>query len=149
MRHIWILLAMGAALLSACSPSYRTDYQYIPPLKETGRSCANNCLVAKTNCNLACTTQEAQCYRRVQLQDSMDDSLYRGGYWNNGIALSASPGMGYGGMYGGGYNTTVCRADACLGSCEESYQKCFTDCGGKVTSREVCIAHCPNGKVSH
>jgi hypothetical protein len=139
-----LLLVIGCVMmLAACGPQYSTEYRYFPPKDKAAKACAEACLPHKTNCDLACTMQQQQCYQRARMQDDMDDFLYRTAYWRAGMGYGAGMGFGYRtGMYSN--RSAFCRADVCFGSCLSTYHQCFTQCGGKIEEHTVCTANCPS-----
>jgi hypothetical protein len=57
----YILPLVMSLVLAACGPSYHTEYEIVPPQTETGRFCANNCLLAQQSCRQGCQMQGTHC----------------------------------------------------------------------------------------
>ena len=130
-------------MLAACSPQYATQYRYFAPETNKGKGCANNCLMNKTNADLACTLQQQQCYQRARAQEQFDEFLYRSSYYGNGIGMSAYRPS----YFPSSTAYTFCRADTCFDTTLQTYHQCFSACGGKITEETVCVAHCPEPRI--
>lgn len=130
MKNLWLVLPL---LLAACGPQMRTNYQLFPPKTESGRLCANNCLLMSNTCVTNCRAMARQCA-------SVD--------YDSGLGIGAGSGWGYrGGFVGAGFSRPLSGAECSSRSCEESClaaaRQCHTNCGGTVTSQTVCVANCP------
>src|SRR5688572_29762132 len=65
-------LLILAVLLASCGPMYQTNYEIVPPQSETGRMCANNCLLSKSYCEQSCRMEQSHCESRARLESRND-----------------------------------------------------------------------------
>jgi hypothetical protein len=142
----WPLAAL--ALLVGCGPlepQYQTDYELIAPQSSTGKMCANNCLMAQTNCRQSCQLQEQSCQQMERLQDENDYLHERHEYeeyvrmrTRQGKPIKRSPPsrhMGFSGF-------SQCESLSCMNQCDQSFNICYGNCGGQVIPHKRCVANC-------
>jgi hypothetical protein len=62
----YILLAITALLLTACSPKYEIKTHYTPPTDKEGRVCIQNCEVKRETCQSHCNQKQNQCLSQTK-----------------------------------------------------------------------------------
>jgi hypothetical protein len=132
MKKFKLLILIG--LLSGCGPVYQTDYQMVPPQSETGRQCANNCLLSKQNCEQTCQIQEMSCEERGRLQSRNEYLEY--------VAVQHAAGQPVTRREHEFQQYYNCSSNYCVASCGENYRMCHTNCGGQVVPHTYCTAFC-------
>jgi len=130
----WFMLA-AALLFSGCAPIYETTYQFQPPPTHSGRMCANNCLLAKQNCQQSCQIQQQQCEEIERLRAQSDYQSYLNQQLREGRPAKKDVGS----FYRGGYR---CQASGCEDDCDENHRLCHSNCGGQVIPLTTCTAFC-------
>jgi len=129
-----ILFAAALLMLSACGPMYQTDYQIVPPPTETGRMCANNCLLSRQNCQQSCTIQSNQCDQINRLDAERDYNEYVRRRTKEGKEIKRSLSS---------FSGNACNEDYdCEERCESNFHLCHTNCGGQVIPHTYCAANC-------
>lgn len=117
------------ATLVGCGPIYDTRYDLIPPPDEGGRFCVVECERIQMECRQGEERNYHNCNRNAQdAQAQYQHCLNK----NNNDSkkcrhLSAHP---------------YCPP-ANYANCDNSYRRCFQNCGGQVHSRQVCVFNCP------
>lgn len=124
-------------LVVACGPVYETQYQIVPPKTETGRMCANNCLLMQQNCQQSCAMQDQQCAitNKLQAQNDYQQYVIERQKANKPIKKTAND------FY---YSSSCSNSDSCGQNCASSYRICHTNCGGQVIQNTVCTFNCNN-----
>lgn len=135
-------------LLASCGPpqpQYRTDYELIAPSSSTGKMCANNCLLAQTNCRQSCQLQEQSCRQIEQLQQENNYLQERREYdeyvqsrTREGKRIKRSPPSRHGGFS----SFSQCDTLQCEAQCDQSFNICYGNCGGKVIPHTICVENC-------
>lgn len=115
--------------LAGCGPVYETRVELTPPpASEASAACLAGCEVQRSACIQRMDEQFALCRSRAQLD-----------------ALSCRSSSRFGHVDRWGY-PYACVVPICLNdraSCEAGFQACYEGCGGRVTSRRVCVERCP------
>lgn len=128
-----VILTCALFLLSSCGPIYDTSYEIVPPRSETGRMCANNCLLAQQNCRQNCQIQEKQCQEIAQLRAQSSYYNYVNQQQREGRPITRNESDFY--HYSGCSNS-------CEEACGNDYRICHTNCGGVVIPHTTCTAFC-------
>jgi len=121
-------------LVASCGPQYRTTYEVVPPPTETGRMCANNCLLSQQNCQQTCHMQDQQCQQIQHLQARNDYLAYVNEQQRTGKPIKKSE--------NNFYSSYACQSSACEANCGSAYQICHTNCGGQIIPHTYCTANC-------
>lgn len=126
-----IVLLITTLCLSGCGPQYQTTYSYIPPHSHYGRSCVNQCLNNRSNCNSQCQTNYQSCKTNANILAMPQYLLYikAKNDANQPAYRSISDFADYSGC------STYC-------GCTSTYRSCFTNCGGSVLANTQCVAFC-------
>jgi hypothetical protein len=121
-------------LLSGCGPIYNSSYSFEQPKTFSGKQCSNTCLQNRTSCQMQCNTQNESCRSNARQAALAAYVLYVA----NKEEQQKNP-----------HKTIDDFADYsnCNSSCgcEETYNQCFSNCGGIITENRQCVAFC--GKV--
>lgn len=130
MKPALALLAL-ATLLTACGPTYRTNYNLLPPATQSGQLCAMNVKSMSDVCVANCQMMGRSCRN------------YGPG---GGIGLGYGRREGF--IAGGGYNDTLlddrdCSTVQCESNCLAAARTSHLSCGGSVTRQTVCTSNCP------
>lgn len=129
------LLVCVTFLLAACGPQYRTDYLLTPPPTQSGRMCANNCLLVKQQCWQSCAMQQGSCEAIARLAARNEYLEYVNQRQREGKEIKRTENSFY--------RSGNCRdGDYCSAQCENNHHFCHVNCGGQVQERTYCVAHC-------
>ena len=141
-----VLLAVG--LLSACStePVYQSRYDLTPPATESGRQCTVGC---ETN-RLLCEQRNDERIARCEEQADRAFTLCTEDVDRRMSACISGLKSKYGSRwatYESHCTATVansCYRQSCStqSSCDSGYRGCFSNCGGDVQTRSVCVRNC-------
>lgn len=112
------ILGIVLVAIIGCGPMYETQFFYTPPDSPQGQVCASQCEMNKINCEQLEDMRKENCEYRAR-QEYEDCLRYR---------------------YDDYCYEESCSAD--YTRCERMYNSCYTACGGKVTSQQVCVAFC-------
>jgi len=127
------LLTCMLLMLSSCGPLYETTYEMVPPNTESGRMCANNCLLSQQNCRQNCQFQQNQCLEIERLRAQSAYLSYANEQQRQGRPVTRNENDFY-------------RVSGCDKSCEDAcgndYRICHTNCGGAVVPHTACTAFC-------
>lgn len=130
-----LILCLTATLLFGCGPQYQTQSTFVPPATETGRMCANNCLLSKQNCQQSCSLQQSNCEMRARLEADNDYLQYVNERQREGKQLKKSRSDFSG--------SSVCpEVETCQNQCESNHRLCHSNCGGQVIDKTICVANC-------
>jgi hypothetical protein len=133
MKHaISLWLVLFTIFLTACAPHMVTEYQIVPPQSESGRFCANNCLMMKDNCEQNCWAQQQDCESQKRMEGHIDYLTYLAS--RNGKPVKKTPSD----FRGSGW----CDDSGCQARCTQNYNICHTNCGGQVIPHTYCSAFC-------
>lgn len=109
--------------LSGCGPVYKTVYSYRPPASPQGQICI-----------MQCDNIKRQCYTH-------EDFRVRACEDENRIAR-----LEYERCASMGYDRCWDRSAFCNSGnywyCDEEYRICYQNCGGFISSREICVSGC-------
>jgi len=130
-KYMLFSVLFACFLLSGCGPIYNSSYSFEQPKSFSGKQCSNTCLQNRTNCQMQCNTQNEQCKNNAR-QAAMPTYVL---YLANKIEKSKGP-----------HKTIDDFADysGCNASCgcEETYNQCFSNCGGVIKENRQCVAFC-------
>ncbi|MDX2112131.1 MAG: hypothetical protein SFW63_00105 [Alphaproteobacteria bacterium] len=135
MQRIFSWIVIASLALSACGPVYETTYHFTPPPTQSGRMCANNCLLSKQNCEQQCHIQQQQCEEIERLRAQSDYQSYLNQQLREGRPAKKDISQ----FYRGGY---ACAASSCDESCDATHRLCHSNCGGQVIPTTTCTAFC-------
>ncbi len=133
-------------LLASCGPpqpEYRTDIELVAPRTESGRYCANNCLSTQQMCYHSCSAQQQNCTQmnaiqeqnnRLQAKIDYDDYVRERTRQGKEIKRNISSFRQY--------NSVDCDDNECKTQCDDSFNICYGNCGGKVIPHIQCVANC-------
>ncbi|MEQ9115447.1 MAG: hypothetical protein RLN62_01480 [Rickettsiales bacterium] len=163
----YLLILFVAFVASSCGPIYKTKYNYISPTTSSGKMCVNKCTSAKSQCNSACYNTYNACnaqmetrakndyehYLRTQCYDSERTAWYadpngkkRDNYdmKQTGYTEKTTQRKCHGNKKLRDFRTYECSSQKtnCLAGCRNDYDGCYTNCGGRITSHQECIAFC-------
>lgn len=131
----FILLFLITFILTACGPIYQTNYSYVPPKDFRGRQCINNCLEDKSMCNLHCSRVYQRCRSDAQAVAFPQYKQYvrEQRRLHKPVIQTVDDFADY----------SACTSDC---GCDNTYRQCYSNCGGKVIAKQVCIAFCKQPK---
>lgn len=158
------LLAVPALilLLTSCGttgPQYRNQYVYAPPASAEGRTCVAVCRGNRQQCIGNSRSRSRQC---AEDQDEAQKQCFRqaGANYRNclrrtppGTTASARRLQDTHRSYcrtSLNSDRTRCNSSRSLapstcrrgGNCNARYRSCYRQCGGRVTTRRVCVRNC-------
>jgi hypothetical protein len=141
MKFIKLISSMVMILwLSACGPQYKTVYDMTPPEDRQGRMCLNQCMESKTYCEQVehqGKLQETQiCLAEAKVRADIDYDSYIHYQKKGDLPVEKA--------YRDFYHPGQCSGNKGLYSprCESNYRQCFTNCGGIVRERTICVSGC-------
>ncbi len=117
------LVLLFVVLLAGCGPVYRTEYSYQPPQDPQGR----NCLMQCENMRMQCRTNEDYRLRSCEDQNRIARLEY-----DNCMAMKYDRCRD---------NSTYCGSSD-YERCDMDYRLCYQNCGGIISSREICVYGC-------
>lgn len=120
-KYYWTILLL---FISGCGPQYSTTYSYVRPTTEHGQSCIFQC----ENSRLQCSQNEDLKLENCESREREERLSYDLCVEKNGQKKCSSPSMRF--CY---RNNSICK---------ESYNQCYSSCGGTVTSNTVCVSNC-------
>ncbi len=133
MRAAVIIAFFMAFGLTGCGPQYQTSYLYQPPPSAGARQCIAQCQGQRDYCRErvqdryeSCRSQrrqEAYYEYRAYLRE-MERERKRPVY-----SLSS-------------FDRSYQCSSSNSGQCTNSYNECYQNCGGRVTTRTVCVSNC-------
>lgn len=146
MKFLKFLPCALFALLAACGPpqpQYQTTIELVAPASEMGRMCGNNCLLSQQNCKQSCGMQQQSCFQTQALQQQNDRLQARQEYddyvrdrTRDGKPIKRDISSFQ------SYNTLNCDTSQCQAQCDQSFNICYSNCGGKVIPHTSCVANC-------
>lgn len=133
-RHNRTILLVGLLIVSsfsliACGPVYRTTYDYIPPADTSGKQCLNQCLSIRELCRSSAENRASQ--ERAACQQNATFAY---------VACMATAKTDSERSRCSAHSS--CDRAADTSSCDHEYRLCYQNCGGTVTSRQVCVSGC-------
>lgn len=133
MKKIFSLLLSLCALLTltACGPIYKTNYSYIPPQNGMGKMCAAQCVQGKNACQQSCEVTKNTCQLRAHQDALAKFQIYKQDRLRQGkkVALNVSA-----------FDNSYSCNQSC--ACEDTFNTCYSTCGGQVITKKVCVAFC-------
>lgn len=119
------------AAITGCSPVYETKSVLHPPKTKQGKQCVNRCMLRKSKCQKSCAWRHEQCmhYQKVQAKHRYHRYVKQQREKGHRIKRSEKSFVDWQ------------KCDTQCG-CTKNYHKCYTLCGGAVTSKRVCTKHC-------
>lgn len=119
-------------LLSACGPIYQTTYSYIPPASDTGKMCATQCQQNQSMCQQLCNSRADTCQSNARSQAMYAYEEYKSEQISQGQPVTET--------LNDFYDDSQCSNMNC--GCSDSYNSCFTTCGGQIIPKSTCVAFC-------
>lgn len=129
-----LTMFIAAAVLSACDPVYKSEYQYITPPTPQGQVCANHCLDVLYSCTDYCQVKERECRRTAARNAEAKYFLYLA----RQKAEGKEPEMDQEDFF----DDSHCGNTWCQSECESGRYICHVNCGGQVQNTRVCTAFC-------
>ncbi|MGF1547206.1 MAG: hypothetical protein ACFCUG_07750 [Thiotrichales bacterium] len=127
---VWLIgwVALMSAL-AGCGPVYKTVYHFEPPRDDNGIRCVLQCEETLRECSVAEDLRDENCRREQQVAE-LEHQRCRD------LARAA------------GRKDDVCPRSyvSCVGGrharCDENYRRCYENCGGQISSQQVCSMFC-------
>ncbi|AHF04986.1 membrane protein [Marichromatium purpuratum 984] len=124
-----VFLATLAVALVACGPVYRTEYSYVPPADRAGKQCLNQCLNMRAMCRSQAESRAANARADCERNAMINYTACMATAKSDSERSKCSA-------------TSYCSQDADTRQCEEEYRLCYENCGGTVSSYQVCEYGC-------
>lgn len=128
---LFLVVVLTGGFLSACSPVYQTNYNYVAPKSWKGKQCANRCLRDRSYCRARCQSSNQSCRNTANLE-AMPAYL---SYMEEQKKLGFSPTRDVSSFADYSNCTDHC-------GCESTYRECYANCGGQVIANTQCVAFC-------
>lgn len=131
-KYILFILSLSLFfILSGCGPMYDNSYSFEQPKTASGKQCANTCLQNRTNCQMQCNAQNESCKTNAR-QAALPTYVL---YLANKEEQAKKPHKTLDDFA----NYSTCNSSC---NCEETYNQCFSNCGGIITEHRQCVAFC-------
>ncbi len=132
-KYYCVLAVTLLAFIQGCaSPKYETFYDFQPPQTSEGRACIFQCENTKMQCEQLDQMRIANCGDRADIDFQRCTDRAKAEY-----DRCKASGKQY--CAEARCEKTTCSSS---GQCDTQYQRCYTTCGGKVTSETRCVANC-------
>jgi hypothetical protein len=131
----WLLVIfLLTIILQACAtnPQYQTFYHYNPPKTTDGRACLFQCETTKMQCEQLDQMRADNCRERAELNFQRCSDRAQADYYrckNSGEKYCSQKSCARG----------TCNSS---GQCDTQYNRCYSICGGQVTSETRCVSNC-------
>lgn len=119
------LFGIGMMTLVGCGPMFQTQYTYVPPSSETGRTCVFQCENSRYQCQQLEEMRKERCEEDARREQERCQ-------WQ--LAMRGKEEKWY------DCPTASCSADT--ERCDGMYRSCYQSCGGRVDAKTVCVANC-------
>lgn len=140
--NLSLLVALMSFILVGCGgPRFQTVYDMSPPPDLQGRMCVNQCLDSKAYCERSELQLRIEQKKICLLQEehrshaAYEDYLFH--QKEKGEKVEKS--------YQDFFHRYACNhisEGLHSPSCESNYRSCYSNCGGRVTTRTFCVANC-------
>jgi hypothetical protein len=133
-KHTWLVAIPLTLFIQACAgPQYKTFYSYDPPKTSEGRACIFQCENTKVQCEQLAQMRVDNCQDRAELNFQRCADRAQADY--DRCKASGEDKICF---------KKDCGRGACnpSGQCDNQYQRCYSTCGGQVTSETRCVANC-------
>lgn len=122
-----------AALVSGCGPQYKTEYSYVRPTTPEGQSCVFQCQNSELLCNQNLNLKVESCESRASASQLTYDLCVKN---NEGKSAEDKAACSF-----PTYEFCGNERDNHQ-SCKITYNQCYANCGGEVSSETICTANC-------
>jgi len=123
-RLVTGILSLFVFVFGCAGPVYQARYDYLPPESAEGRSCTQECMTKKTQCEQVVNKEFDQ--QKLNLQRGYQECLLS-------QASARSPILCYD-------PSKSIQPD--YSNCLANHNACFQNCGGRVEERNVCVTKC-------
>ena len=136
-KYTWLIAIPLTLFIQACAgPEFRTLYNYDPPKTSEGRASISQCDNTNVRCEQLEQMRVDNCLDRAELNYQYCTDQAQVDY-NNSIDRCKDCGE----------KSRIkddCEKEPCnrSGQCGNQYQRCYSNCGGQVTSETRCVAGC-------
>lgn len=125
-RNIAATLLSGLVpflFLAGCGPVYKTEYSYRPPQSPQGQACIMQCDNMKRQCYI---------YEDFRVRACEDENRIARLEYERCLSMN----------YDRCWDMSSFCSSADYRHCDEEYRLCYQNCGGLITSREICVSGC-------
>ncbi|HEU0117787.1 MAG TPA: hypothetical protein VFR09_04065 [Alphaproteobacteria bacterium] len=135
MRIRPLLSLIFLAAIVSCAPAQK-QYEYNAPTTPGGRMCSGQCSEAQAFCQQSCDIEERQCALDIQSQALKDYDHYTRDQFISHQPIELHP--------RDFERLTPCTdsKSSCMESCQNTFQSCYSGCGGKVDTQTSCQFLC-------
>lgn len=120
--------------VAACGPMYDTQYYFTAPSDPTGRQLAGQCRVVQNMCKQNCQMRENACRSDARARGMAEYHAYVEKRRRENMPLKRD--------LNSFISDSSCGSSSCEDACEAEYRSCYVEAGGKVRSKQVCVAFC-------
>lgn len=128
-----ILIGLLTFNVVACSPVYKTDYNYTPPSTHEGAMCVEHCNSMKNLCEQTCKAEESECKYEGKLDAQKEYDRYIRDRQKKGREIKKEK---------SDFEYASCGPASCTQECNNNYKSCYSSCGGVVNEFKKCTAFC-------
>jgi len=133
MRSLFSIFSITliALFLASCGPIYKTVYDYKPPASSQGKMCITQCVSNQAMCHQMCRMRNDTCQMQARQKAIFEFEHYKSVREKNHQPVEKT--VRY-------FDESGECNDNC--GCDETFNVCYTACGGSISERQVCTAFC-------
>lgn len=128
----WLFVCLITVSLTGCGPIYKIEHSYVPPVSSTGKMCIAQCVQNKNTCQQMCQMRKDNCRSQARQDAYYQYESYKNDQARLGKPIEKS-------IRDFDHSFFECRKPC---HCDQTFNSCYSACGGEVLSRQVCVAFC-------
>lgn len=130
--------------LVACGPIYNTKRIYYPPQDTDGKYCINSCAQIRQNCSSNCKNIEQNCEIAAKAVDvaRSNQCLAKKKHCIDHPQAQECVFFKFEDCNIFSTKHNECNSSGCMSECSRNYNECYTNCGGEIKTKTVCVANC-------
>jgi hypothetical protein len=117
----FIFLILMSTTITSCNSFYNNQYVYLPPSQPEARECILACRNAKQECDDSANKAYQECLRQAERSSMLNYTINLN---NQQTSVTTKD----------RHNIEQCRFYS--KACEQSYNDCYVNCGGKVEAND-------------
>ena len=134
-----ILITLSVAL-AACASGMRSEKHYFPPASASAGNCTENCAQQRRQCQVASTAPNPGPPAAAESEYEKCSKRSYEDYEQCRVRTRGDPSQCYRAtcvVQPGASTTNLAAPD-----CDQAFDRCFTACGGRIETRQVCERNC-------
>jgi hypothetical protein len=121
-----------AVILAGCGPIYSNQTDYATPKSTNGKICVNQCETNRLLCKQTASMQQNTCLINAKQQAREEYSRYEREQRAKNLPVVRTQDSYY--------DKSACSFES--DNCDSIYNSCFSNCGGQISTKKVCVAFC-------